>query len=60
MSEAAVTFKIFGRSCVVILPPTLEVAPANDVHSAASGAAQAAQVARGGASRPSETVLRRV
>ncbi len=46
MSEAAFTFQIFGRSCVVILPPSLEVPPANDVLDPAIGVAQRAQSAR--------------
>jgi hypothetical protein len=39
MSAAAFTFQIFGRSCVVVLPPSLDgVPPANDVHDAAQRA----------------------
>jgi hypothetical protein len=54
MSEAAFTFQIFGRSCVVILPPSLEVPPANDVLGPAIGVAQRAQGAqsRSGAEPP--------
>jgi hypothetical protein len=54
MSEAAFTFQIFGRSCVVILPPSLEVPPANDVLGPAIGVAQRAQSAqsRSGAEPP--------
>jgi hypothetical protein len=61
MSEAAVTFHIFGRSCVVILPPSLDVPPANDVQQPATGPAPWAQEARPPSSvsppRPSEIVL---
>ena len=46
MSEAAVSFQIFGRSCVVILPPSLDVPPANDVQAPAPGVAQRAQAAQ--------------
>jgi hypothetical protein len=39
MSSAALTFQIFGRSCVVVLPPNLDgVPPANDVRDAAQRA----------------------
>jgi hypothetical protein len=42
MSGAALTFQIFGRSCVVILPPNLDgVPPANDVQDAAQDAQDA-------------------
>jgi hypothetical protein len=35
MSGAALTFRVFGRPCVVVLPPTLDgIAPANDAHEA--------------------------
>lgn len=43
MSSAALTFQIFGRSCVVILPPSLDVPPANDVRDAAPARAHDAQ-----------------
>jgi hypothetical protein len=43
MSQAAVTFRIFGRTCVVVLPPSLEVPPANDVDRGAPDDAQPAQ-----------------
>jgi hypothetical protein len=46
MSAAAFTFQIFGRSCVVILPPSLDVAPANDVQATGIGSAQRAQAAQ--------------
>jgi hypothetical protein len=46
MSEAALTFQIFGRSCVVILPPSLDVPPANDVDVAEIRVAQRAHAAQ--------------
>jgi hypothetical protein len=46
MSEAALTFRIFGQSCVVILPPSLDVPPANDVQASGIGVAQRAQESR--------------
>ena len=65
MSEAAFTFHILGRTCVVILPPSLDVPPANDVLGAGIDRAQRGQgrEAEGHASaatppRPSEVVLR--
>jgi hypothetical protein len=49
MSSAALTFQIFGRSCVVILPPSLDgVPPANDVQDTA----QRAHHAHAGAQPP--------
>ncbi len=64
MSEAAVTFTIFGQHCVVILPPSLDVPPANDVLEGGIALAQGAQgapapeVRRARPPRPSEIVLR--
>lgn len=57
MSGAALTFRVFGRPCVVDLPPTLDgVAPANDAHEptqdaptfAQSEAASGETIAQGG------------